>query len=68
MESRHNKQCTELMNMKDRHKHLLQISQDKHLLQREQLAKQTEEMKTVINELKNKIKVGLIRTQDVKSR
>ncbi|XP_065201956.1 lebercilin [Planococcus citri] len=57
LESRHNKQCTELMNMKDRHKHLLQISQDKHLLQREQLAKQIEEMKTVMNDLKNKIKL-----------
>lgn len=48
------------MNIKDRHKHLLQISQDKHLLQREQLAKQIEEMKTVINDLKNKIKVGFV--------
>lgn len=43
--------------MKDRHKHLLKISQDKHLLQREQLTKQIEEMKTVINDLKNKVKV-----------
>lgn len=44
--------------MKDRHKHLLQISQDKHLLQREQLAKQIEEMKINVNDLRNKIKVS----------
>lgn len=45
------------MSMKDRYKHLLVISQDKHLLEREQLSKQIDEMKIVINEMKNKIKV-----------
>lgn len=43
--------------IKERHKHLLQISKDKHLFQREHLTKQIEEMKNQINELKNKTQV-----------
>jgi len=47
----------DFQNLRDQHHHLLKLSRNRHLGDREQLTKQVEELKEVINEQDVKIQV-----------
>ncbi|XP_014283308.1 lebercilin [Halyomorpha halys] len=55
LESRLKQKDNELTNLREQHKHLLKLSKDKHLGEREKLSKKVEEMQTTIDEQRKKI-------------
>ncbi|CAH1389320.1 unnamed protein product [Nezara viridula] len=55
LESRLKLKDNELTNLREQHKHLLKLSKDKHLGEREKLSKKVEEMQTTIDEQRKKI-------------
>lgn len=46
---------SELTSLREQYKHLLKLSRDKQLGEREKLAKKVEEMESIIEQQKNKI-------------
>lgn len=57
MESRLKRKDAELSHLKENHKHLLQLSQDKQLVDREKLTKRVEHLESKEKELNEKIQV-----------